>query len=512
MRTLLALLALKILLNISLCTAAPIEAVHYFVQDKHGLPDSGVIQGADGALYGYSNYLKDNGYSNGAAVYRISPNGDFTLLGRSKFPKSTKSTIHQPFSRDIIVLPIHIATFHLTRGMSGWIYGLGIGNASWPLDESSPLNGAFRISPTGDLYRYLDSSTTSDFGIHHAAGTLCETSDGIYGLDEHGISYIDENGKSVSFDYELFRINSTGKMETVYKFLSPRRTDLAPFITCGSDGAIYGVTALPWLENADGLRKFFRITAAGEYSVLHTLPAEELDDLRGSLTETEDGWLYGVTSEKGKYKRGGIFRYRKDGSDFQHVLFFNPKTLLEVTDSLVEGPDGDLYGAAAISGGRSASGAVFKLSRTGELKIIHRFGSSDPIGHTPIGKLHFLNDGSLVGVVKYSHKLRTAGAIYRLRLSGIESNKAPSVRCNYAREKRFGKLSCKGQISAKLQSIDKIKVRVARRFFLELTKENSFKAVKRILPLKPGTYGITVQLIDSTGSINTIKGKNLTVR
>lgn len=143
-----------------------------------------------------------------------------------------------------------------------------------------------------------------------------------------------------------------------------------------------------------------RITPAGETTVLARFSSYGLKAPYGGLVETADGMLYGTTFIGGANNFGAIFKVSRQG-DFKVVHSFSGKHGEGVWPmaTLVATPDGTLYGTTS-GGGPNADGTVFRLAPDGTLTTIRdSFGVlSQPMGMT-LGA-----DGNLYGVASANAK------------------------------------------------------------------------------------------------------------
>jgi len=198
----------------------------------------------------------------------------------------------------------------------------------------------------------------------------------------------------------------------------------------GSDGLLYGSTRLGMPTVAFTTGTTYRMAFDGtHFEILHRFGVYVLVNVNGNpinddgaypesaLIEGSDGYLYGVTRAGGTNGTGVIFRQSRDGSTFSVLHHFGLVSSL-VTDnvvknpdgsspvgSLVQAPDGYLYGTAAV-GGVSGRGTLFRIQTDGSgFAVVHEFtdlsSATPPLnldGATPVAGLVNGGDGLLYGV------------------------------------------------------------------------------------------------------------------
>jgi uncharacterized repeat protein (TIGR03803 family) len=106
------------------------------------------------------------------------------------------------------------------------------------------------------------------------------------------------------------------------------------------------------------------------------------------------------------------------GQTFTTLVNFNLTNGANSTATLVQGPDGELYGTT-YSGGGSGKGTIFRVSPAGNLISLHSFTGSD--GQNPIGGLVLAGQGGLIGATfvggAYGQNVNGYGFVYRMTVS-----------------------------------------------------------------------------------------------
>lgn len=288
--------------------------MHHFGTETDGaLPLSGLVQMADGRLYGKASFQP--------TLYRLSLTGEFTPL------------VRLPGYAD--------AGSALLRASDGSLYG------------TTTYGGFFEA---GTVFRWTPDDAFSivhefDGGLGGAwpITGLVEASDGhFYGTTVGGGSA----GAGT-----VFRLTRGGVHVVLHSFnggaggRSPEGT-----LIQARDGALYGTTSA---GGAFGSGTIFRITLSGALTVLHSFREDRsgAGPLAG-LIQASDGLLYGTTPRGGVSGGGTVFRITTGGA-FSVVAAFNYTEGAVSTAPLVE-HQGLLYGTVQAS--YRSDGAVFRLN------------------------------------------------------------------------------------------------------------------------------------------------------
>ncbi len=131
------------------------------------------------------------------------------------------------------------------------------------------------------------------------------------------------------------------------------------------------------------------------------------------LLEASDGNFYGTTAQGGddglgctQPCNGTVFKLTKQGQlTVLHTFAYESSAApygngSEPEGGLVEGPDGWLYGTTYMGGVPHSNGIVYKISKGGQFQKLYDFCSTTPCsdGANPQGSLAFGADGYLYGV------------------------------------------------------------------------------------------------------------------
>ena len=298
-------------------------------------PSSGLTLGADGLLYGTT---------------------------RSGPAPAGRGTIYRLDPATIVVTVVHEFTDlfepegRLLLGPDGRLFGSTLYE-----DTDAPVD----ITP-GGVYRYDPATDTYEALTHYlgvgpnpststAPGPLVMTPDGsIYGTTGHG-----DGDPSTSLLCNLFRLRPSGG-GYVIEFLVHfdfSTTGLADRVrlTVGADGLLYGYASE---GGSVGAGTLYRLNPAGggppsnpnAFTVLHQFVPTTIwrpsEPMLGA-----DGRLYGMTSQGGAGRRGGIYALEPATGGFSHAADV-PGTAAgffpNLNSGLTLGPDNALYGTSVL--------------------------------------------------------------------------------------------------------------------------------------------------------------------
>lgn len=249
-----------------------------------------LIQGSDGALYGTSYFGGEEG---GGTLFRVTLDGTFSVL--HEFGGGTPNAIF-PYTG-------------VTEGPDGQLYGTTFRGGT------SDAGVVYRIGLDGTNYTVLHHFSTGSG--ENPEGALVVAPDGmLYGTTMMGGS--DNRGV-------IYRITTSGAHEVLYSFpslsrfnsqgLATNSTGANPRagLTLGLDGNLYGTT---YQGGEFGHGSFFRMTPAGEVSVVHAFGGPSFDGANPLSAVTQDaaGNFYGTTQAGGYLHRGAAWRLSTDGT------------------------------------------------------------------------------------------------------------------------------------------------------------------------------------------------------
>src|SRR5262249_12244901 len=138
-----------------------------------------------------------------------------------------------------------------------------------------------------------------------------------------------------------------------------------------ADGTLYGVARsggnLSCAEfPGTGCGTVFKLSKNRQFTVLHTFQGgKDGASPEAGLLLDADGNLYGTTARGGKSEHGLVFKISKDGT-YRVLHRFSRQEGTTLNGGLVSDEQRNLYGTAQ-SGGAHNLGTVFKLSADGKV-------------------------------------------------------------------------------------------------------------------------------------------------
>jgi uncharacterized repeat protein (TIGR03803 family) len=302
--------------------------LHTFHGHDGGVPEAGLIVAPDGTFYGTTH----SGGANGdGTIFQITPHGTLT-------------TLHSFSGADG-----DSPDAGLVLAFNGMLYGTtGRGGAN---DQGT----IFRTTLSGTV-TVLDNMGSGFVPLVQATNGM------LYGTTREGGGTI-------------YTVTLDGARTTLYSFCGqgncPDGSHPSGALVQGTDGNFYGTTEGGGANDGRGGRHseagtVFRITPAGELTVLHSFDSADGSRPFGALVQGTDGNFYGTTSRGGANCLpdgcGTIFQITPSGTLATLHSFDNTSTDgVYPYGGLVQGTDGDFYGTT-FYGGSNGDGVVFRLS------------------------------------------------------------------------------------------------------------------------------------------------------
>lgn len=383
--------------------------------------------GNDGNFYGMTSSGGTNGYG---TIFKITPSGIFTVLRHLSSADGSNPHGHLVFAPDgnfygctyaggafgygtifkvtatgtlTVLHSLSSATDgancygSLVRGSDGLFYGITYGGGA------NSMGTIFKITDAG-TYTVLHNMISAD-GVHSQSDLIQATDGNFYGLAYAG---------GTNFGGTIFKITSGGTF-TVVRNLSSSTDGQAPYgaLVQATDGLLYGMNSGGGATSGGTV---FKITTTGTFTLLHSLTsAPDGASPRGSLVQSTDGNLYGMTSTGGNSSFGTVFKISTSGV-FTFLNGFNGGVTGNAPfESLVQSFVDNAYYGTTINGGIYNYGTVFKICG-GVHTVLHSFNNSVD-GGSPLGSLAQDSSNNFYGMTS-TGGANGAGTIFKITSSG----------------------------------------------------------------------------------------------
>jgi uncharacterized repeat protein (TIGR03803 family) len=374
------------------------------------LPHAGLVQGADGNLYGTTS----EGTAYGT-IFKITPQGAFTTL----------HTFGGADGAD--------AMAELLQGADGNLYGTTF-NGGANDDPSCVFGGfvgcgtVFKVTPGGSLstlYNFCSQPYCFD-GAEPRAALVQGTDGNLYGTSGG------QGGGT------FFKITPVGTLTTLYYFCSLENCadgEYSLTLVQGADGNFYGTTYAGGTSNNcnsdyyPGCGTVFKITPRGTLTTLHSFDNAGGCFPEAGLVQGTDGNFYGTTSQGGvggycgnlPVGSGTIFKITPDGTLTTLHFFCSLDNCADGRapyGELVQAIDGNFYGTTNGGGANGDRGTIFRVTPGGAFTTLYSFCSQPNCadGILPYGKLMQADDGNFYGTT-YEGGTNGGGTVFRFQPS-----------------------------------------------------------------------------------------------
>ena len=353
-----------------------------------------LVQGFDGNFYGTTEggggTCANNPFATCGVAYKVTPTGTLTVL--HEFCQNACTDGGVPYS-GLILSPS--GNFYGTNTQDlvnhgGTLYEMTPTGTVTPVHSFSLANqegtpygpvtltpsGFYGISGTGGpdgdgmIYQVTSSGTlttldtfdgTNGFEIPYAGVSLLQLPTGnLLGVTAYGMQSTNGCGS-------IFQMTPKGALTEVYGFSNTSTFGCGPTaLVEGPKGNFYGTATGGGTAN-DGV--VFALSQTGTVTVLHSFCSESncadgSNPATGLLLGT-DGNLYGTTLFGGTNGQGVIYQITPGGAYQVLYSFCSQSGCADGGNSygsLIQGTDGNFYGATSTGGGSGNGGTVFQLS------------------------------------------------------------------------------------------------------------------------------------------------------
>ncbi len=218
------------------------------------------------------------------------------------------------------------------------------------------------------------------------SSTLLVDSQSLYGITFGGGK--DGGGTINKFD------RATNKLSVQQAFQNPGINPYYSSLTLASDGKLYGMTFNGGAADAGVIFSFDPTTC--DYSTLFDFDGENGAQPSGSLIQASDGKLYGMTSFGGDLNSGVIFSFDPSSTTYTKLFNFDNDNGTNPSGSLLQTANGKMYGMTA-EGGNQNLGTIFSFDPI-SLTVTKIDDLDNVNGAVPLGSLVQGNDGLLYGM------------------------------------------------------------------------------------------------------------------
>jgi uncharacterized repeat protein (TIGR03803 family) len=239
-------------------------------------PVAGLVQAADGSLYGTASQGGANG--RGGTVFKITPAGKLTTLYSFCFQTNCRDGA-QPMAG-------------LVQATNGNFYGTTYGGGAYGIGT------VFQIT-TGGKLTTLHSFDGTD-GERPEAGLVQAINGNLYGTTISG---------GAKNDGTVIEITAGGKVTILHSFDGADGARPYAGLVQVTDGNFYGTTTYGGVHECSGLGcgTVFKMTPAGKLATLHSFAGTDGDSPGAGLLQATNGNFYGTTYYVGASGNGTAF-------------------------------------------------------------------------------------------------------------------------------------------------------------------------------------------------------------
>jgi uncharacterized repeat protein (TIGR03803 family) len=284
---------------------------------------------------------------------------------------------------------------NLVSDASGNLFGTTESGGTAPCECGT----VFELSPTStgewkEKILYSFTGTNGD-GYGPLGGVIFDQSGNLYGTTPSGGNQTCDGNVPCGTVFELSPSRKGGWTETViYKFNSSDSFEPMAGLVIDEQGNLYGTTT----QIGNVFQLVHTLGIGWQENTLYTVGGY----VKGSLVLDEQGNLYGTTWGGGSSQQGAVFKVSRSGNMWTgSILYsFNRADGWWPDSSLIFDHEGNLYGTTS-EGGVYDAGVVFKLTHAlGDVwteTVLHNFMGVNGDGAIPTSNLIFDGSGNLYG-------------------------------------------------------------------------------------------------------------------
>jgi len=274
---------------------------------------------------------------------------------------------------------------------------------------SSYYGAVWAVTTAGVETTLYDFTGGTDGGYPYA-GVVRDSAGNLYGDTYYG--------GSSSYYGVVYKLGTAGN-ETVLHSFTGGTDGGYPYQGLARDkkGNLYGTTTY---GGANSYGVIFKIDSAGNFSVLHNFNYSSTDacyPYYGSVRLDGKGNLYGVTDSCGADSYGTLWEYSAKGTFSLLYSFTGGADGGYPYGTPARDGKGNTYGTTSYGGANSYYGTVWQVSKTGAETTLHSFSYSDTDACYVYGGLALDKNGNLYGLSD-SCGANYDGALFEVSSSG----------------------------------------------------------------------------------------------
>jgi|HubBroStandDraft_6_1064221.scaffolds.fasta_scaffold213792_1 uncharacterized repeat protein (TIGR03803 family) len=277
--------------------------------------------------------------------------------------------------------------------------------------EAGGASGAgtvFKVDKSG-THTVLYSFTGGSDGANPYVGVIRDAAGNLYGTTA--------NGGAAGLG-TVFKLTKTGKEKVLHSFAGGS-DGCYPYggLLRDAAGNLYGTTEVC---GASGVGTVFKESTTGKESVLHSFAGGSSDGEFPSFTSLlmdTIGNLYGVAEQGGTDNQGVVYKLSKSGKlKVLHSFAGGTSDGCDVFGTPAMDAAGNLYGTANACGSAHV-GIVWKVSQKGKETVLHNFTAGSSDGSEPVAGVIMDTNGNLYGDT-YQGGSANLGTVYKLNKTG----------------------------------------------------------------------------------------------
>jgi uncharacterized repeat protein (TIGR03803 family) len=291
----------------------------------------------------------------------------------------------------------------------------------------SSANPLYVTPAQGGDAKLYGTTQGSDFGSVFrvqttGAGTTLYTLDGTEGVEPSAGVTLASDGNFYGTTFEggtanygvLFRITPGGVYTVLHNFGGGADGGFPLAAPAeASDGNLYGTT------EGSTVSTVYKYALSGTFSTIYQFDNASGQGVVGSLLLGTDGNLYGTAVQGGANNCGTVFKMTTAGIILHYYSFKCGLEGAYPASTLLQASDGDFYGTTT-AGGYNGQGTVFKMGQKGLVSILYRFRGKPSDGSYPIGSLVEGGDGNLYGATASGGE-KDYGTLFEMTTSGTHT-------------------------------------------------------------------------------------------